>query len=66
MTEPIDAAEPIPVKEAVGAFVPPDMPDEEKMTTEIQDDRKHERFLVRAALIAAVGVAMVILVRLWG
>lgn len=66
MTEPVEAAEPIPLKEAAGAFVPPDMPDEETMITEIHHDRKHERYLVRAALIAAAGVAIVILVRLWG
>jgi len=39
-------------------------PDEAHMRAEIGDDRHHERFLVRAALVAAILVAIVITARL--
>ncbi len=42
-------------------------PDEARLAAEIGADRRHERFLVRAAAIAAVLVAVAITARLvWG
>lgn len=65
MTVPFGATDPIPVKRATGAAVAPDMPDTEAMKSEISDDRRHERFLLRAALIAAIAVAIVVSLRMW-
>jgi hypothetical protein len=58
MTEPTVARDP-----AV-TLVGPKVPDEATMTAEINHDRRHERFLLRAALIAVILVAVLISVRL--
>lgn len=42
----------------------PDLPDEARLLAEIGDDRLRERFLIRAALVAAILVAMVIMARM--
>ena len=39
------------------------VPDEADMEAEITNDRGHERFLFRAALIAAIAVALVVSLR---
>lgn len=63
MTEPPQAAVPA----AAGAPLPEridiPIPDEARMAAEIDDDRHHELFLVRAAVIAALLVALVIAAR---
>lgn len=42
------------------------LPDEARLLAEIGDDRRHERFLVRAAFVAALLVALAITTRmLW-
>ncbi|MET0862979.1 MAG: hypothetical protein ABWZ98_01460 [Nakamurella sp.] len=48
-------------------LVVPEVPDEAAMVAEIDADRRHERFLIRAAIIAVLIVAVAISVRLiWG
>jgi hypothetical protein len=60
MTEPTVARDP-----AV-TLMGPNVPDEATMKAEINNDRCHERFLLRAALIAVIVVAVLISVRfLW-
>jgi len=60
MTEPTVARDPAVM------LVGPKVPDEATMTAEINADRRHERFLLRAALIAVIVVAILISVRfLW-
>ena len=45
----------------------PIMPDGEVMIREIDEDRRHERYLVRAALVAVVVIAIALTIRLvWG
>ncbi|HEY4991971.1 MAG TPA: hypothetical protein VII33_07775 [Nakamurella sp.] len=45
----------------------PVVPDEQEMTREIDQDRRHERFLIRAALVAAVIIVIALAVRvIWG
>ena len=39
------------------------LPEEARLRAEIGEDRRHERFLVRAALVAAILVAVVIMTR---
>lgn len=41
-----------------------ELPDPARMRAEIGADRRHERFLVRAALVAAVLVAVMITTRM--
>jgi hypothetical protein len=50
---------PEPATEAVGF----DVADEARLRAEIGEDGRHERFLVRAALVGAILVAMVITTR---
>lgn len=49
-------------KPATGA-VGFDLPEQARLRAEIGEDRRHERFLVRAALVAAILVAIVITTR---
>ena len=66
MTEPQSATQPAPTPEPATETVGFDLPDEARLRAEIGDDRHHERFLVRAALVAALLVAIVIMTRvLW-
>ncbi len=64
MTEPHSATQPVPTPEPATEAIGFDVPDEARLTAEIGDDRRHERFLVRAALVASILVAMVIATRL--
>jgi hypothetical protein len=64
MTEPQGASQPIPTPEPATETVGFDLPDEARLRAEIGDDRRHERFLVRAALVAAILVATVITTRM--
>ena len=49
-----------------GQLVPP-VPSEAEMSREIVRDRRHERYLVRAAIIAVLIIAIAIAVRVsWG
>jgi hypothetical protein len=49
-----------------GRAVPP-VPDDAVMIREIEDDRRHERYLVRAALVACVVIAIALAIRtVWG
>ena len=64
MTEPPRATRPIRAPEATAETVSIEIPDEARLWTEIDEDRHHERFLVRAALVAAILVALVITARL--
>ncbi len=41
-----------------------ELPDEAHLKAEIDDDRRHERYLVRAALVGAILIAIVITARL--
>ena len=51
---------------AAGQAVPV-VPDDAVMIREIDRDRRHERYLVRAALVACVVIAMALTIRLvWG
>ena len=64
MTEPA-AGPPILGSQTPGsAPITPDMPDEAAMMAEIDTDRRHERFLLRAALVAAIVVALALSARL--
>lgn len=49
----------------VAALVVPALPNPEQQVAEVDNDRRHERFLVRAAVIATLLVAAVIWTRLW-
>lgn len=64
MTEPRSAAQPPPTQEPATETVGFDLPDDARLRAEIGDDRLHERFLVRAALVAAILVAIVITARM--
>ncbi len=64
MTEPQSATRPPPTPEPATETIGFDLPDEARLRAEIGDDRRHERFLVRAALVAAILVAMVIATRM--
>ena len=64
MTEPQSATQPAPTSEPATETVGFDLPDEARLRAEIGDDRLHERFLVRAALVAAILVAIVITARM--
>ncbi len=64
MSEPQSPTRPAPTPEPVTGTVGVDLPDEARMRAEIVDDRRHERFLVRAAFVAAILVAMVITTRM--
>jgi hypothetical protein len=45
----------------------PVVPDDAVMIREIDQDRRHERYLVRAALVACVVIAIALTIRLvWG
>lgn len=45
----------------------PIVPDDAVMISEIDQDRRHERYLVRAALVACVVIAVALAIRLvWG
>jgi len=45
----------------------PLVPDDAVMIREIDQDRRHERYLVRAALVACIVIAMALAIRLvWG
>lgn len=59
MTEPQSATQPVPTPEPATETVGFDLPDEARLRAEIGDDRLHERFLVRAALVASILVATV-------
>ena len=51
---------------AAGRAVPV-VPDDAVMIGEIDRDRRHERYLVRAALVACIVIAMALAIRLvWG
>jgi hypothetical protein len=63
MTEPQSATQPAPTPERGTETVGFDLPDEARLRAEIGDDRLHERFLVRAALVAEILVAIVIMTR---
>lgn len=63
MTEPQSATQRAPTPEPATETVGFDLPDEASLRAEIGDDRLHERFLVRAALVAAILVAVVITTR---
>jgi hypothetical protein len=66
MTEPTGTTDPPVTGDPAVMVVGPNVPDEATMKAEIDQDRRHERFLVRAALIAVIAVAIVISVRfLW-
>lgn len=64
MIEPFSTARPAPTLELATGTVGFDLPDEADLKAEIGADRRHERFLVRAALVAAVLVAVVITTRM--
>jgi hypothetical protein len=64
MTEPQSATQPAPTPEPATETLGFDLPDEARLRAEIGDDRLHERFLVRAALVAAILVAIVITTRM--
>jgi hypothetical protein len=64
MTEPQSATQPAPTPESATETVGFDLPDDARLTAEIGDDRLHERFLVRAALVAAILVAIAITTRM--
>jgi len=50
----------------VGPVVPA-VPSEREMVDEIDRDRRHERYLVRAALVAALVIGLALTVReIWG
>jgi len=50
----------------VGPVVPA-VPSEREMVDEIDHDRRHERYLVRAALVAALVIGLALTVRvIWG
>jgi hypothetical protein len=63
MTEPQNATQPAltpqPATETDGFA----LPDDARLRAEIGEDRLHERFLVRAALVATILVATVIATR---
>lgn len=63
MIEPQSASQPAPTPEPATETVGFDLPDVARQRAEIGDDRLHERFLVRAAFVAAILVAMVIMTR---
>ncbi len=65
MTDPIgvDGRPPATAPPALHGVDPPDA---DTMWTEIAADRRHERFLLRAALLAVIAVSMVIAIRIWG
>jgi len=47
--------------------VVPAAPSEREMVDEIDHDRRHERYLVRAALVAALVIGLALTVRvIWG
>ena len=63
MTEPQSATRPAPTPEPATETVGFDLPDEARLRAEIGEDRRHERFLIRAAVVAAILVALVIMTR---
>ncbi len=63
MTEPQSATQPVSAPDPASETVGFDLPDEARLRAEIGDDRRHERFLVRAALVAAILVAIMIMTR---
>lgn len=63
MTEPHSATRPASTPEPAIETVGFDLPDEARMRAEIGEDRLHEQFLVRAALVAAILVDIVITMR---
>ena len=63
MTEPRGATRPAPTPEPATDTLGFELPDEARLRAEIGEDRLHERFLVRAALVAAILVALVIMTR---
>ena len=63
MTEPQSATRPAPTPEPATDTLGFELPDEARLRVEIGEDRLHERFLVRAALVAAILVALVIMTR---
>jgi hypothetical protein len=45
----------------------PEVPSEDEMSREIVRDRRHERYLVHAALVAVLVIAIAVMVRvMWG
>ena len=64
MTEPQSATRPAPSPEPATEPLGFELPDEARLLAEIGDDRRRERFLVRAALVAAFLSAMVITTRM--
>jgi hypothetical protein len=64
MTEPQSATRPAPTPEPATETLGFELPDDACLLAEIGDDRRHERFLVRAALVAAILVALVIMTRM--
>jgi len=65
MSNPQPVGETGPVVPA--GLVVPALPSEQEMVDEIDRDRRHERYLVRAALVATlvIGVALTVRAR-WG
>jgi hypothetical protein len=64
MTEPQSVIRPAPTPEPATDTRGFELPDEARLRAEIVEDRRHERFLVRAALVAAILVAIVITTRM--
>ena len=62
---------PPPIKETgpatPAASTTPALPSEQQMIGEIANDRRHERYLLRAGLVAALVIALALAVRAkWG
>ena len=51
----------------VGGQLVPEVPENAEMSREIDRDRRHERYLVRAAVVAVLVIAIAVAIRLvWG
>ena len=60
-------AEPPPPSGSVAGQAVPIVPDDTVMIDEIDQDRRHERYLVRAAFVASVVIAIALAIRMvWG
>ena len=67
MTDQESVDEPGPEPDPPAGRSVPALPSMAEMVREIDQDRRHERYLVRAAVVAAVVIALAVAVRLvWG
>ena len=60
--QPVDETGPVPA-----GSMDPALPSKQEMVDEIDHDRRHERYLVRAALVATLIIGLALTVRaIWG